>query len=68
MNERIETTDTPTLSGTASEATGTTGYGTDPAAGLGSAAAFASAESQEILNLLNDTQGGSCCGGSCCSV
>lgn len=40
----------------------------DPEAGLASAAAFASAESQEILNLLGDNDGGSCCGGSCCSA
>ncbi|QIK62675.1 hypothetical protein G7068_05230 [Leucobacter viscericola] len=40
----------------------------DAEAGLASAAAFASAESQEILNLLSDSEGGSCCGGGCCSV
>ncbi|MBL5974041.1 MAG: hypothetical protein D3X82_09860 [Candidatus Leucobacter sulfamidivorax] len=38
------------------------------AAGFG-AAAFADAETREILNLLGDeAAGGSCCGGSCCSV
>ena len=32
------------------------------------AAAFADAESREILNLLGDgAAGGSCCGGSCCA-
>ncbi len=32
-------------------------------------AAAATAESAEILNLLNDEQsGGSCCGGSCCAA
>jgi len=37
----------------------------DAEAGIG-AAAFASAESREILNLLADgASGGSCCGGSC---
>ncbi len=37
-------------------------------AGFG-AAAFADAETREILNLLGDDgAGGSCCGGSCCSV
>jgi hypothetical protein len=40
----------------------------DASAGLASAAAFASAESREILNLLEDSDGGSCCGGGCCSV
>lgn len=39
--------------------------GFDAEAGIG-AAAFASAESREILNLLgDDASGGSCCGGSC---
>lgn len=37
-------------------------------AGLPSAAAFADAETREILNLLgNSAEGGSCCGGGCCS-
>lgn len=32
------------------------------------AAAFADAETREILNLLgDDAAGGSCCGGSCCA-
>lgn len=35
---------------------------------LGGAASFASAESIEILNLLDDAEGGSCCGGGCCSA
>lgn len=36
---------------------------------FGGAASFASAESIEILNLLgNDADGGSCCGGGCCST
>lgn len=40
---------------------------------FGSLAAFADAESREILNLLNQDSGddndaaGGCCGGSCCS-
>lgn len=63
MNERIDTTSAAPVS----EAPAA-GFTPDPEAGLASAAAFASAESQEILNLLNDSQGGSCCGGSCCSV
>lgn len=63
MSERTDTT--PAAVETTAPATG---FVTDPAAGLGSAAAFASAESQEILNLLNDSQGGTCCGGSCCSA
>lgn len=42
--------------------------GLDLSAGIASAAASASAESQEILNLLGDNDGGSCCGGGCCSV
>ncbi len=52
---------------------GTTAIGAErgelnPEAGLGGAAAFASAESIEILNLLGDQEsGGSCCGGGCCS-
>lgn len=34
---------------------------------IAGAAAFAGAESAEILNLLGDTAaGGSCCGGGCC--
>lgn len=38
-------------------------------AGLEGAASFADAEAREILNLLGDAEsGGSCCGGSCCSV
>ncbi|MFV0433386.1 MAG: hypothetical protein ACK5LO_05340 [Leucobacter sp.] len=37
-------------------------------AGMQGAAAFADAETREILNLLGETEaGGSCCGGSCCS-
>lgn len=64
MSERTETTPAAATAETASIA----GFGTDPAASLGSAADFANAESQEILNLLNDSQGGACCGGSCCSV
>lgn len=40
----------------------------DPEAGLQGAAAFADAETREILNLLGDAEaGGSCCGGSCCA-
>jgi len=40
----------------------------NPEARIAGAAAFAAAESAEILNLLGD-QGGQCCGGSCgCSV
>lgn len=42
-----------------------------PEAGLEGAASFADAEAREILNLLGDAEpgaGGSCCGGSCCSV
>ena len=36
-------------------------------ASIAGAAAFAGAESAEILNLLgDDSAGGSCCGGSCC--
>lgn len=35
---------------------------------LGGAASFANAESIEILNLLGDAEGGSCCGGGCCSA
>ncbi|GAA1322814.1 hypothetical protein ACFSWE_08275 [Leucobacter albus] len=36
-------------------------------AGIAGAAAFAGAETAEILNLLGDSAaGGSCCGGSCC--
>ena len=35
---------------------------------LPGAAAFADAETREILNLLGDgAEGGSCCGGSCCA-
>lgn len=41
-------------------------------AGMESAAAFADAETREILNLLsgNDSaeDAGGCCGGGCCSV
>ncbi|QIM18999.1 hypothetical protein G7066_11195 [Leucobacter coleopterorum] len=40
----------------------------NPEAGLASAADFASAETQEILNLLGDSEGGACCGGGCCSI
>jgi hypothetical protein len=40
----------------------------DASADLASAATFASAESREILNLLGESEGGSCCGGSCCSA
>ncbi|KAM9862756.1 hypothetical protein ACI1US_01331 [Leucobacter sp. BZR 635] len=40
----------------------------NPEASIAGAAAFASAESMEILNLLGgDSAGGSCCGGSCCA-
>lgn len=40
----------------------------DAPAGFG-AAAFADAETREILNLLGDeSSGGACCGGSCCSA
>lgn len=40
----------------------------DAEAGISGAAAFADAETAEILNLLaGDSAGGSCCGGSCCS-
>lgn len=40
----------------------------NPAAGIAGAAAFADAETREILNLLgDDADGGSCCGGGCCS-
>ena len=40
----------------------------NPEAGIGGAAAFANAESMEILNLLGDASGaGSCCGGGCCT-
>ncbi|MBP6684496.1 MAG: hypothetical protein KA158_03650 [Leucobacter sp.] len=36
-------------------------------ASIAGAAAFAGAETAEILNLLgDDSAGGSCCGGSCC--
>ncbi len=36
-------------------------------ASIAGAAAFAGAETAEILNLLGDSStGGSCCGGSCC--
>lgn len=46
------------------EAAGAT---TDSAASLASAAAFAGAESREILNLLGEQESaGACCGGSCC--
>ncbi|MBO1902992.1 hypothetical protein J4H92_13675 [Leucobacter weissii] len=63
-----------------SESTRTTNQddalGLSPEAGIaGAASAFsgvagaASAESAEIINLLNEQEaGGSCCGGSCCSV
>lgn len=40
-------------------------------AGISGAAASAMGESAEILNLLSNDQadqGGSCCGGSCCSA
>lgn len=39
-------------------------------ASIAGAAAFANAESAEILNLLGDQEasGGSCCGGSCCAA
>lgn len=38
-------------------------------ASMAGAAAFAGAETAEILNLLGDNSaGGSCCGGSCCST
>lgn len=40
----------------------------DASASLASAADFASAESREILNLLGESEGGSCCGGGCCSA
>ncbi len=41
----------------------------DAEAGIQGAAAFADAESREILNLLGESEaGGSCCGGSCCST
>lgn len=44
----------------------------NPEASIEGAAAFADAESREILNLLGgDASGedaGSCCGGGCCSV
>lgn len=62
MSERLDTASSAPATEVANPA------GTDPDAGLGSAAAFASAESQEILNLLNNSDGGACCGGSCCSV
>ena len=64
MSERTETTPVTETTETAAIAD----FSTNPAASLVSAADFANAESQEILNLLNDSQGGSCCGGSCCSV
>lgn len=36
---------------------------------VGGAAAFADAETREILNLLGDAEaGGVCCGGTCCTV
>lgn len=39
-----------------------------PEVQLPGAAAFADAETREILNLLGDSaEGGSCCGGSCCA-
>ncbi|MBK0418470.1 hypothetical protein JD276_05405 [Leucobacter sp. CSA1] len=49
------------------------GVGGEPAgepaeAGFAGIASFADAESREILNLLGDDAGGSCCGGSCCSA
>lgn len=59
---------TPTVTPTAPAPAPSAAPQTHPEAGLGSAAAFASAESQEILNLLGDSEAGSCCGGSCCSV
>lgn len=42
----------------------------NPEAGIAGAAAFAGAETQEILNLLGETDdaAGGCCGGGCCSV
>ncbi len=42
----------------------------NPEAGIMGAAAVATSESAEILNLLGDQadEGGSCCGGSCCSA
>ena len=41
---------------------------TQPEASIAGAAAFAGAETAEILNLLGDSAaGGSCCGGSCCA-
>lgn len=41
------------------------GLNTDPS--IAGAAAFAGAETAEILNLLGDSSAaGSCCGGSCC--
>lgn len=55
----------------------TTRTGTEEALGAGAEtlsaeagiAAFADAETREILNLLGDQDsGGACCGGSCCSV
>lgn len=41
----------------------------NPEAGIAGAAAFADAETREILNLLGEQDsGGACCGGGCCSV
>jgi len=38
-------------------------------ASIAGAAAFADAETMEILNLLgDDASGGACCGGSCCTT
>lgn len=44
--------------------------GLNPEAGIVGAAASASAESAEILNLLGEQaeEGGQCCGGACCSA
>lgn len=59
-NTQTDTANTEAASAAASEAPNV-----DFAAG---AAAFAGAESAEILNLLaNGEGGGSCCGGGCCS-
>ena len=60
-----DTTQTETLAETATEAAEEQeSFG----AGFAGAAGFADAETREILNLLGDQSGGSCCGGSCCSA